>query len=191
MVFYMPAKPSKWGFKMHSMVDSNTHYIYDLIFIPGKNYKNLITEDKNKKFAQQIVNTLVDRLPGTGYRIFCDSWYASVDLVKDMTEKNFSIITSLRSNAIDLPNKELISNSSKKYAYNNENHLIIQEFKDKKTIYFISNENLSTDEIKKLYNFQNRGVDKMNQSISYYNVERKVYKWWKKLFFWYINSNIQ
>ena len=123
---------------MHNLVDSNTHYIYDLIFDPGKNYKNLITEDKNKKFAQQIVNTLVDRLPGTGYRIFCDSWYASVDLVKDMTEKNFSIITSLRSNAIDLPNKELISNSSKKYAYNNENHLIIQEFKYKKTIYFIT-----------------------------------------------------
>ena len=67
----------------------------------------------------------------------------------------------------------------------------IQEFKNKKTIYFITNENLSTEEIKKLYNFQNRGVDKMNQSISYYNVERKVYKWWKKLFFWYRNSNIQ
>ena len=63
MVFYMPAKPSKGGFKMHSMVDSNTHYIYDLIFDPGKNYKNLITEDKNKIFAQQITNTLVDRLP--------------------------------------------------------------------------------------------------------------------------------
>ena len=100
-----------------------------------------------------------------------------------MTEKNFTIITSLRSNAINLPNKELISNSSKKYVYNNENHLINQEYKDKKTIYFITNENLSTEEIKKLYNFQNRGVDKMNQSISYYNVERKVYKWWQKLFF--------
>ena len=44
-------------------IDSNTHYIYDLIFDPGKNYKNLITEDKNKIFAQQITNTLVDRLP--------------------------------------------------------------------------------------------------------------------------------
>ena len=70
----------------------------------------------------------------------------------------------------------------------------IQLFKNtkiKKIIYFITNENLLTEEIKKLYNFQNRGVDKMNQSISYYNVERKVYKWWKKLFFLYRNSNIQ
>ena len=40
-----------------------------------------------------------------------------------------------------------------------------------------------TEEIKKLYNFQNMGVDKMNQSISYYNIKRKIYKWWKKLFF--------
>ena len=100
-----------------------------------------------------------------------------------MTVKNFTIITSLHSNAKDLPNKELISNNSKKCVYNNENHLIIQEFKDKKVFYFISNENLSTEEIKKLNNFQNSGVDKMNQSFSYYNVERKVYKWGKKLFF--------
>ena len=54
----------------------------------------MIIEDKNKKFVQQIANALVDRLPGTGFRILCDSWYASVDLVKDMNEKNFSIIAS-------------------------------------------------------------------------------------------------
>ena len=31
MIFYMPSKPYKWDFKVHSMVDSNTHYIYDII----------------------------------------------------------------------------------------------------------------------------------------------------------------
>ena len=54
----------------------------------------MITEDENKKFAQQIANILVNRLLGTGYRIFFDSWYASVDLVKNMNEKNFFIIAS-------------------------------------------------------------------------------------------------
>ena len=53
MIFYIPSKPYKWGFKMDSMVDSNSHYIYDMIFDPGKNYKNLIVEDNNKKFARK------------------------------------------------------------------------------------------------------------------------------------------
>ena len=75
---------------------------------------------------------MVDRLPGKGYRIFSDSWYALVDLVKDISEKNFTIITSLRSNTSDLPNKESIDNSSKKYVNNIKNHFIIHEFKDKK-----------------------------------------------------------
>ena len=49
-----------------------------------------------------------------------------------MSEKNFTIIKSFRSNASDLPNEESIANSSKKYVYNNKNHFIIQEFKDNK-----------------------------------------------------------
>ena len=36
--------------------------------------------------------------------------------------------------------------------------------------------------IRKLYNLENRDVDKMNQNISYYNCERSNKKWWKKFF---------
>ena len=58
MRFYLPAKPHKWGFKLHSLVDSCTYYIFD----PGKQYKSLITPDPNNSFAYQIVITLVNRL---------------------------------------------------------------------------------------------------------------------------------
>ena len=33
------------------------------------------------------------------------------------------------------------------------------------------------------YNIYNRGVDKMNQNLSYYKCQRNVHKYWKKLFF--------
>ena len=42
-------------------------------------------------------------------------------------------------------------------------------------------QNLS--KIRNNYNKDNRGIDKFNLNISYYNVERKCYIWWKKIFF--------
>ena len=38
----MPHKPSKWGFKIHCLVDSKTDYLYDAIIDPGKNNKNFM-----------------------------------------------------------------------------------------------------------------------------------------------------
>ena len=78
--FYMPVKPTKWGFKMHSLVDSKTHYLYDIIFDPGKNYKELVAPDKERTFAYQIVINLVDNLPRNGFTLFFDSWYSSINL---------------------------------------------------------------------------------------------------------------
>ena len=41
--------------------------------------------------------------------------------------------------------------------------------------------------IQKEYIFLEKGVDRMNQMISYYDGDRKSYKWWKKVFFFAIN----
>ena len=37
--FYIPHKPTKWGFKIHSMVDSKSNFLYDIIFILERNGK--------------------------------------------------------------------------------------------------------------------------------------------------------
>ena len=39
----------------------------------------------------------------------------------------------------------------------------------------------------KLYSKYMRGVDLSNQLISYYKIDRRIYKWWKRIFFiWWI-----
>ena len=78
MKFYMSVKPTKWGFKMHSLVDSKTHYLYDIIFVPGKNYKELFAPYKERTFSYQIVINLVDNLPRNGFTLFFDSCYSSI-----------------------------------------------------------------------------------------------------------------
>ena len=68
--------------------------------------------------------------------------------------------------------------------------LLILQYKDKKTIYFATNYEDTTSKIRNIYNFENRGVDKLNQYICYNSLDRKVNKWCKKLFFWGIEVAI-
>ena len=174
--FYMPLKPTKWGLKLHCLVDSNTHYLYDLIIDPGKNNKELVAPNKDINYAHQIILTLVKELE-KGHLIIFDSWYDSINLCKDLTRMGFNYISILRNNSADLPDKIKLANSSKKYAYNNEYHMKIRQYDDKKLINFVTNINLNLEELKKSYNILNHDVDKMNHVISYYNIDRKSYKW--------------
>ncbi len=75
-----------------------------------------------------------------GHRVFFGSWYSSIKLVNILTSKGFQVISNLKRNAKDFPDKNNIDKSSKKYAYNNEKNIIIQLYPIKeKNIFFISN----------------------------------------------------
>lgn len=80
MKFFMPNKPTKWGFKIHCLVDSNTNYLYNLILDPGKHYKYLIKNEYNEKLTESIVLTLLKGLENTGRVIYFDSWNTSFSL---------------------------------------------------------------------------------------------------------------
>ena len=121
MRFYMPAKPCKWGFKFHSLVDSQNHYLYNIID-SGKKYKSLIAPIDDQNLAFQIVLSLLEGLEGKGYTVYYDSWYSSILLIEKLTELKF------KKKAKYFPDSDEIKNSSKKYCYNNDKHCMIQLF---------------------------------------------------------------
>ena len=92
MKFYMPVKPTKWGFKIHSLFDSKAHYLYDIIFDSAKNYKELVAPDTEITFAFQIAINLVDILPRNGFTLFFDSWYSSINLGQELIKKGFNFV---------------------------------------------------------------------------------------------------
>ena len=98
MQFYMPAKPCKWGFKFHSLVDSQNHYLYNIFFDPGKKYKSLISPNNDQNLALQIVLSLLEGLEGKGYIVYYDSWYSSILLTEKLTELKFKTITTIKKN---------------------------------------------------------------------------------------------
>ena len=62
------------GFKFHCMVDRKTHYLFDMIFDPGKKYKEIVASNTKESYPKQIVLTLVDKLTEKYHRIFTDLW---------------------------------------------------------------------------------------------------------------------
>ena len=149
----------------------------------------MVATNKDINYSHQIILTLVKELE-KGHLIIFDSWYDNINLCKDLTRMGFNYISVLRNNSADLPDKIKLDNSSKKYAYNNEYNMKIQQYEDKKLINFVINTNLNLEELKKSYNILKHSVDKMNQVISYYNIDRKSYKCWKKVFFFGIEASI-
>jgi hypothetical protein len=79
----MPHKPTKWGLNT-----LNSNFIYDIIFDIGKEWKKIINPEADKLYSRAIINTLVDKLPKTGYHIFFDSWHSSIELLTDLNEKD-------------------------------------------------------------------------------------------------------
>ena len=115
--FICIAKPNKWDYKFHSLVESRTSYYYDLIFDPAKLYKELIAPEQDELFTKQIVLTLLTNLENKGIKVFFDGWYSFISLAKELNSKGFFFISTIRQNIKNFPEKNLIENSSKHYAF--------------------------------------------------------------------------
>ena len=65
--------------------------------------KNIIIINDEDSFTENIVLSLVKNIENSGRTLFLDSWYS---LIHKLTNKGFRVVTTLRKNAKNLPNKE-------------------------------------------------------------------------------------
>jgi len=186
MKFYLPAKPHKWGFKLHLLCDSISDYVYNILFDPGKSYKSLI-KSGNNNLTQSIVLYLVQGLENKNHILYMDSWYTSIELAKKLKEKGIDFTGILKNNALGLPKEEY-----SKYDIDSTIKLFFIE--DRKTLNFISSihddkieDNDNKPNIQKMYNKNVRSIDYVNQISSIYSLDNKTYKWWKKILFFMID----
>ena len=106
MKFYIPMKPHKWGFKMHLLCDSDTHYLYNILFDPGKDGKKFIYFEENTSLSESIVLKLLSCVNDNKQRnIFFDGWYSAINLITKLTEIGYMNTTILRSNTKGLTSK--------------------------------------------------------------------------------------
>ena len=104
-----------------------------------------------------------------------------------MTKLGFLETTLYKSNIAGLPSK--IKSGEENIAFTSK--IMVNSFHDKKNILFATNYYDNLTNIRDNYNLFKRGVDRMNQNMSYYSENRKEYRWWKKIFLFMIGASCE
>lgn len=188
--FYMPNKPTKWGFKLHLLCDSDTSYVYDLIFDPTSSFRGLIVKD-NFTIPESIILKLTENLRRK--TLYLDAWYSSIRVSNTLIKLNSILCTGvLRDNAKNIPDEFKRNKNITTVMCENAR---LFKFHDNKSIIFISTDPQyrTIEDIPKIqenYNLKAKAIDQVNQFASYYSFNRKSLRWWKKIFYFLIEVAI-
>ena len=197
---------------MFVLSDSINGYIYNFLPYYGSHTRQLLQEVSQLSYTVNIVlhlcKSLVSVSPDSGYYIFTDRFYSGVSLSKALWEKKIhhtgTIMTNRKGNPSDLKKLKLKSHETKTYRCGNE---MVLAWKDKRQVTMISNycDNHCKDVRRKTakreetfpkpavvseYTKYMGGVDRSDHYCASYAFLRKTVKWWRKLFFWLIETSI-
>lgn len=208
---YNPKKPTKWGLRVYVLADSESSYIYSFVPYYGKiTTDNLIRPDLpfTSRIVLELYKNLQNSIPeAKGYHIFTDRFYTSPTLAEELLKVGCFLTGTIMTNRKGLPatikKPKLVV--GQKIAYR-RNKCLVLGWRDKRVVTMLSTKHSSasqstrrrrrgTDEIDKPtiildYNRNMGGVDVADQYATSYCFLRKSLKWWRKLFFWGLETSI-
>ncbi|CAG9315610.1 unnamed protein product [Blepharisma stoltei] len=83
----MSKKPIKWEFKVFTLSDSKTGYLWNL---PWK-----ISKIKNN-IAMAVTLRLIEELRSNWHHLYCDNWYSSPELFRILANQGFGATGTVR-----------------------------------------------------------------------------------------------
>ena len=207
---YIKDKPTKWGMKLWVIADAATGYTFDYEVYTGKSSTVL------SKFGlgYSVVMRLMKSLFGQGYKLFVDNYYTSVQLFIDLLEHNTTACGTILVNRKGIPEiikgVKAFKGDRGAVRWIRDKNVVFLQWKDNKTVTFLSSMHNSVNK----FNFCNRrskvngefrrmrvkrpqlvsdynqymsGVDKSDQLIGKYNCIRKTTRYWKTLFYHFLD----
>nr|XP_023668316.1 piggyBac transposable element-derived protein 4-like [Paramormyrops kingsleyae] len=206
---YMKDKPTKWGFKLFALADSQTGYTFDFSVYQGK---QLAPSGKGLSF-DSVVNLLPVSFLGTGYRLYVDNFYTSTALFTHLYSQNIAACGTIRENRIGFP-KTKVNDLPKKATRGDirwvrEGPLLYVKWKDTREVTMCSSihkafsGNRVSRSVKAAdgwrqqrvpvpdavldYNKYMGGVDLSGAFIKHCTVAKKTTKWYKKFFYHFVD----
>ena len=195
---YLPLKPTKRGIKVWMRADPNNGYLNDFQIYTGR-----VSNNTEKDLSSRVLMDLVRPIANKGHHIYCDSFFSSPALFKQLVESGTYACGTVKSNRKGMP----LSLRTTKLKTQGEmvqlqkGELLATAWRDKRTLNVLStntsNQPLTSVKRKqkdgaikdvpcpqaiKLYNQFMNGVDRADQLRSSYPTGRKAMKWWKYLF---------
>ena len=188
---YMKQKKHKYGIKIFKL-SCGLGYTYNFSVYSGKMFDEVNTTSTN------IVMNLCENIFHKGHTLCTDNWYTSVNLAKQLIQKNTHLIGTLRSNRKDNP-KEVVFKKLKRgecVAQESKEGITVLKWREKRDVLLLSTKH--TLEMKTVrtkskivakptividYNEGKKSIDLSDQIAAYSNPLRKSMKWYRKLGF--------
>ena len=203
---YMPLKPTKRGYKIWCLCDSHNGYMCNFEVYTGASGPRATDAGG---LGPSVVKRLTEPMMDLGHFVFYDNFFATVDLAKDLLERNTYSCATARSNRRKFPDS---LKRPKLKRGENVSELVegseIQCFvwQDKKVVSFINTVYDPTEQSQvkrknkdgsqalipcpvavKQYNMYMGGVDMADAKRKVYSCSRRSKKWWHRLFYFIVD----
>ena len=151
--------------------------------------------------TRSVVLDLVHNYLFSGLEVYMDRYYTSIPLFQDLFAQRTVTVGTIMGNRKGLP-KDLIQKKLGKgeVAAHRHGALLVLKWRDRRDVLVLSTKHTPAmqDVLVRVpggcvvksklitvqeYNDYMSGVDKSDQLLQYYSMNRKTVKWWKKLFF--------
>ena len=207
---YMPNKPTKWGVKCFTLADSSNGYVLNVLVYTGSETLEGVAYPTLPQ-AARIVLHLTTPYQGKGHHVYTDRYYTSIPLAQSLHAQNTAFTGTINQNRADLPDEirggcRLAGGEVVAFRRDHLMALAWRAEKKKKPVLMLSTSASAATAIVQsqnryfppavkpvvvdTYNHKMNGVDIADQHTVYYSFIRKTVKWWRKLFFWLMETAV-
>ncbi|KAI4884540.1 hypothetical protein NFI96_026632 [Prochilodus magdalenae] len=210
---YIRSKPHKWGYKLFVLGDSSNGYTCDFIVCTG----NSMYRTSHGLSYDSVVSLLNPSFLGTGYILYCDNFYTSPTLFRDLYKMRMGACGTVRENRSGYPRTQancLTKRSERgSMRWLRQGPLLFVKWVDTKEVSICSTIHKAYDGDRisrrqrqangtwearefhlpapvKAYNKYMGGVDLSDQRLQNYTTRRKTYRWYKTFFFHFLDMAV-
>ena len=194
---YVPLKPTKRGIKVWVRADPYNGYVNDFQVYTGR-----VRGGPEKDLGSRVVKDLMAPILDKGHRLFCDSFFSSPALFKELLENETYGCGTVKANRKGLPpNLQLLKPKTQgESIVQQKGDMQVITWRDKKVLNILSTIDGEPTNVNRkqkdgsivqvpcphavmAYNQHMNGVDHADQLRATYSTARKSLKWWKYIFY--------
>lgn len=178
---YIRNKPTKWGFKLWCLCDSQNGYTNNFIIYRGKEGESL-----SHFWLSYVVMNLALPYLNQGYKIYMDNYYTSPQLLRDLHQQRTYGTGTVASNRKSLPKqiKELVSVYSNKPRgsgiYVRDTEVVYTVWKDTKCVTVGSTEHAGHAEGLVSRNWKDKDNNKQKKMYPYHFLFTTIITLWEE-----------
>ena len=205
---YIRDKPTKWGIKLWVLADSSNGYTVDFNIYIGRAAGQEVSENG---LGYDVVMRLMAPYHNLGYHLFVDNFYSSLILFRDLFANGIlatgTILDRRRSFPAALKNTKEWAKGKERGSMRwvRDPPCLVLQWVDNKVVSMITTVGNANDHVQvsrkqknagtwtnihvrqpqifQTYNLKMNAVDRSDQILSTFNIQRKCLQWWKTLFF--------